>query len=234
MNFQYASYTDPGKRNNNEDSFGIKKVQDSLIAVVADGLGGHANGEIASRLAVDSILNYIDKKTINEDELLYAILNASDRIRKADISGHTTVAALWLEDNYAVAAHVGDSRIYQFRNGQIIFQSIDHSVVQMAVLIGELEPDAVRHHKDRNKIFRALGETGEPVTVDSTELTIQAGDRFLICSDGFWEPVWEADMVRMAEKTKSAEQWLTAMRQVVEQAQDPKQDNNTAICIVAK
>lgn len=233
MNFQYSSYTDIGMRTNNEDSLGTHKNGNSLIAVVADGLGGHANGEIASKLAVDALLEYIEKKEIDEDELLYAILNASDVICKADINGHTTIAALWLKESYAVAAHVGDSRIYQFRDGKIIFQSVDHSVVQMAVLIGELEPDAVRHHKDRNKVFRVLGEYGEKPKVDSTELNIQPGDRFLLCSDGFWEPVLEADMIRTITETDTVEHWLNAMRQIIEYIQDPKQDNNSAICIMA-
>ena len=234
MDFQYASYTDIGRRSNNEDSLGIQYVDNSLIAVVADGLGGHANGEIASKLAVDALFDYIGKKEIDEDELLYAILNASDVICKADISGHTTIAALWLEDNHAVAAHVGDSRVYQFRDSKIIFQSVDHSVVQMAVLIGELEPDALRHHKDRNKVFRVLGEDGEKTKIDSTELNIKPGDRFLLCSDGFWEPVLEEDMIRTIAETDSCEHWLNAMKCIIEHVHNPKQDNNTAICIMAK
>ena len=126
MRFQYASYTNLGKRNSNEDSLQERLLSGSLLAVVADGLGGHTNGEIASKMAVDMIFNYIDKNEIDEDELLYAILNASDTIYEEDISGHTTVAALWLENNSAVAAYVGDSRSYQFQDNKIISQSIDH------------------------------------------------------------------------------------------------------------
>lgn len=234
MEYQYASYSDIGNRENNEDSLGVKLQGDSLIAIVADGLGGHANGEVASRMAVDTILNNLDMEDVDEDELICWILSASDAIRDSNCSGNTTVAALWVKDSYAVAAHVGDSRIYQFRDGKIIFQSVDHSVVQMAVMVGELPPDAVRHHKDRNKIFRALGAEGEAPKVDSTELTVRPGDCFLLCSDGFWEPVTEMDMLRTMQETDTPEQWLNAMRRIVFSAKDPKQDNNTAITLIAR
>lgn len=234
MKLEYADYTDCGKRGNNEDRHRIQITPDSMLAVVADGLGGHANGEVASKLVVDTIFDALQEQKIDEETLIYAIIKASDLIRDASIAGHSTVAALWIRDHYGVAAHVGDSRIYQFRDGRIIFQSTDHSMVQMAVLVGELEPDAMRHHKDRNKLFRVLGEENESPKVDSAELSIQPGDRFLLCSDGFWEPVREEDMLHMIQKTATAEQWLEAMKKIVISAQDPRQDNNTAVCIIAK
>lgn len=234
MRFEYADYTDPGKRGNNEDCHGVQVSSDSALAVVADGLGGHANGEIASKIAVDTIFEALHGQQIDEDTLISAVIQASDRIRDAAISGHTTVASLWAKDHYGVAIHVGDSRIYQFRDGKIIFQSMDHSAVQMAVLVGELEPDAVRHHRDRNKLFRVLGEENAEPKVDSTELEVQPGDRFLLCSDGFWEPVTEEDMLKTIGKTDTAEQWLEAMKKIVTSVQDPRQDNFTAICILTK
>lgn len=234
MEYAFASYTDVGKRDNNEDALKAERLSGGLLAVVADGLGGHSYGEIASQLAVESIFRDLEEKQIDEETLIYAVLKANDTICTAENRGHTTAAALWMEDSCAVAAHVGDSRIYQFRDGNIIFQSVDHSVVQMAVLVGELAPDAVRHHKDRNKVFRVLGDDHEEPKVDSTELTVCPGDRFLLCSDGFWEPVTEADMLRTLRETETAQQWLDAMRQIVADARDPRQDNNTAICILVK
>lgn len=234
MDYQYSVYTDIGKRGNNEDSLGVSASGSALLAIVADGLGGHAGGEIASQLAVDEITDFVDGKDFDEDELLYAILNASDVICAKAAFAHTTLAALWLKEGSAVAAHVGDSRIYQFRGGEIIFQSVDHSLVQMAVRLGELPPDALRHHKDRNKVFRVLGEVGEKPKIDSTELSVLPGDRFLLCSDGFWEPVTEDDMLRTLAETSTAGEWLDSMRRIVLAAADPKQDNNTAVCIIAK
>ena len=78
-----------------------------------------------------------------------------------------------------------------------------------------------------------LGEDSEEPKVDSTELTVRPGDRFLICSDGFWEPVTEEDMLRTLQISPTPQSWLAAMREILTAARDPKQDNNTAICIFA-
>ena len=83
------------------------------------------------------------------------------------------------------------SRIYQFWDKKIVLQSEDHSLVQMSVLVGELEMDAVRHHKDKNKLVSVLGEENRIGIVDSTELIVKPGDHFLLYSDGFWETVDE-------------------------------------------
>lgn len=234
MDFELAHYSDVGRRPNNEDFFGISLSGDGLFAIVADGVGGSENGEVASRLAVKSLIREVQSSKVDEEVLADAIMRANEAICSADISGMTTVAAVWADHDSCVAAHVGDSRIYHFRDGRILFQSEDHSKVQLAVLLGELPPEALRNHKTRNQIFRALGEKSDISLADTTELVLCAGDRLLICSDGFWEPVLEKDMLRTMVGTDSAWQWLDAMRRIVVAAADPKQDNNTAICILVK
>ena len=231
MDYQFAGYTNIGMRTNNEDSYAVKQYGASLIAMVADGLGGHENGEVASSLAVNTVIGLLAGQTVDEDALLEALLRANSQICQAGINGHTTAAAVWMDQETALAAHIGDSRIYQFRNRQILYQSEDHSLVQVAVLVGELDPSAIRRHPDRNRIFRVLGDPNEAPRIDSRELDIQPGDRLLICSDGFWEPVTEEDMLRTLAETGSAEEWLAAMKMLIEITQDPEQDNYTAVCI---
>lgn len=234
MIIEYASYTDTGSRSNNEDCLHVSQKSDSLLALVSDGLGGHKNGEIASAIAVNSIATELHDSSVDEDRLAYAIRHASAAIVQANISGHATIAALWLKGSYAVAAHVGDTRVYQFRNNRIVYQSEDHSLVQMAVLVGKLKPDAMRHHMDRNKLFRVLGDREDNPVADSSELSVQPGDRFLICSDGFWEPVTEAEMIQYAAESANCASWLNAMRTHITSAADPRQDNHTAICIMIR
>ena len=232
MYFDFAGYTDPGKREKNEDCFRTEVLNEKLLAVVADGLGGHANGEVASRIAVDSIFkNLLGNPDVDEDELIYALLDANSQILKAKNHGHSTAAALWLQNGYAVAVHVGDSRIYQFRDNGIRFQSVDHSHVQMAVLVGELDIQDVRHHKDRNRLFRVLGDPEAVPRVDSKELRVQPGDRFLLCSDGFWEAVTEENMIMALQTSCSAAEWMETMKAIVLKADYPHQDNHTAVCI---
>lgn len=232
MHYTYASFSNTGARANNEDALRVRHQEGRLLAVVADGLGGHDNGELASRLTVDSIFEELQPEQVDEDTLAYSLLHAHDAIRSTPNCGKTTVAALWLSDGLGVAAHVGDSRIYQFRDGRIVYQSQDHSMVHLALMVGEITAQELRHHKDRNKLFRVLGEENESPKVDSTELDIRPGDRFLLCSDGFWEPVTEEDMLRDLEAAQTPQQWLDRMLDRITAAAAPKQDNYSAICVL--
>ena len=234
MEISISYYTARGKRQNNEDAVSLLEGSNSLLAVVADGLGGHEAGEVASSHAVATLNRLLQAQTPEEDELIDAIRQANQEIyemQNAQSHMRTTVAALWLGDYRTIAANVGDSRIYQFRNGRIIYQSTDHSVAQMAVLVGEVEKSELRRSKDRNKLIRVVGEANPP-KVDCVELTVQAGDRFLLCSDGFWEPVTEERMLETMASSATAQQWLRLMRQEVERANNPTQDNHTAIALV--
>lgn len=224
-------YTNKGKRDINEDSLDICQNNESCLAIVADGLGGHENGEVASHIAVDSVINFLANKEFDEDELLYALIFANDQIIKANISGHSTAAALWINDDTAFAGHVGDTRIYQFRDDKIVFQSVDHSIVQLSVLVGDLSIDDLRNHKDRNKLYRVLGDPATDLKPSSDEVGVRSGDHFLLCSDGFWEVITESIMLETLSRSSSPQSWLDEMVRIIETVDAPKQDNYTAICI---
>lgn len=234
MNISISYYTAKGKRPNNEDAVSILESNGGLLAIVADGLGGHEDGEVASKQAVATLNKLLQSRIPDEDALIEAIQQASRDIfnmRNPQHPMHTTIASLWLSDYWAIAANVGDSRIYQFRNKKIIYQSLDHSVAQMAVLVGELDKSEIRSSKDRNRLIRVLGDTNVP-KVDSENLSVQQGDRFLLCSDGFWEVVTEPTMLNSIANTNTAQEWLAVMRNVVEKADNRAQDNHTAIAII--
>jgi len=231
MELNCAAYSSIGKRKNNEDSYGVHHEGQAFLALVADGLGGHEHGELASKKAVDTIIGLLKNEELSEETLEDAILEADALVKQTQngkSNGMTTVAVLWMDDRNAVAAHVGDTRIYQFRNGAILFQSVDHSVSQVAVMAGEITPQDIRSHKDRNKLIRVLGSAEEART-DIRWLAVQPGDRFLLCSDGFWEPVTEEYMLASAARHHDAESWLADMRSVAEPAAS---DNNTAVAII--
>lgn len=234
MQYRFALYSNKGARENNEDALCIRSLKEGLLAVVADGLGGYENGEMASALAVNSIFQELESEPMDEEALAYALLHAHQVILTIRNSGKTTAAALWLSGSLGAAAHVGDTRIYQFRDGRIVFQSKDHSMVHLALMVGQITAQELRHHKDRNKLFRVLGNENETPKVDSTELDIRPGDRFLLCTDGFWEPVTEAEMLRELESAQTPQQWLDGMVRRISDAAAPKQDNYSAICIFAE
>lgn len=227
MNVSVSYYSECGIRNNNEDSVSIVKLPDGILAIVADGLGGYDNGEIASSKAVRILSQYARSKQMDADGLAQAICEANDLIFSENTKMKTTIAVLLLRDTECVALHVGDSRIYQIRNGEIIFQSLDHSVAQLAVLVGELSADELRSHPDQHRLVRALGGPRTPkIAIDTLET--QSGDYFLLCSDGFWEPVTENMMIESLAEHNGVEDWLAVMKKT---AQAYSKDNHSAIAI---
>lgn len=229
--FDHAAYSSVGKRKNNEDSYSVKEVDSGVLAIVGDGLGGYIGGEIASQKLIASASVRLPEIDFSEEGLDDAIADLNRDVfdlGEGNEGPKTTLALLWIKNDQAYAANVGDSRIYQFRNGEIVFQSTDHSIPQIAVQIGEIKQEDIRTHKDRNKITRCLG-MDKFVSPNIRKLNIEAGDRFILCSDGFWEPVLESSMISSAEDAREAKVWLERMKEI---ATANENDNHTAVAIV--
>ena len=234
MRIDVSYYSAIGKRKNNEDSVFAGYGDHAFLAIVCDGVGGSQGGELASACAVETISSSLLSKALDVDELEDAVIEANTAVLAlSDVQGDgpkTTLALLWFGDNKAIAANIGDSRIYQFRDDEIIYQSRDHSVPQLAVMAGEIKTDQIRSHKEKNVITRCLGSDG-PVKLDRKRLDVFPGDRFLICSDGFWEPVLETDMLAASSCSNTAEEWLSKMKAV---ALSNERDNHTAVAVIAR
>jgi len=226
-------YSSQGKRTNNEDSISLLENKDNVLAIVADGLGGYEGGEIASQIAVETINDEISHGKLSVGKVENAIKLANEKVHNQQTNGYkmkTTISVLCIDGDNAVVANVGDSRLYQFRNKMIAFQSVDHSVSQMAVLVGEITTNDIRTHHDRNKLVRALGSRDE-VKVDIKRIKCKKGDSFLLCSDGFWEHVLESEMLEDLTVATSVNEWLAIMRKKVETRIRPNGDNHSAIAI---
>ena len=231
---QIASYSDTGGRTRNEDTVRYaRQDNDRLCLVVADGLGGHGGGEQASGTAADAICGgwcgEVDR------EALAGLILAAHRqvlaIQTPRCAMKTTAAALTLEPGRAVWAHAGDSRLYHFLDGALVFQTRDHSAAQIGVMLGQITPDQIRFHPDRNRVLRALGQE-EELTVESCECPLSPGGHaFLLCSDGFWEYVQEDEMAADLCAAASPEEWLEKMRQRLSQRVPENNDNNTAAAV---
>lgn len=229
----FAFYSDAGGRKNNEDTFLSKQMSGGYLFVVADGLGGHDDGEMASCLAVNSIKEFL----ANNDaaDVKDAVCFANDRVLEMQVKHYskmkTTIALAYITKNKTVIAHVGDSRIYMFKNGKIVHQTMDHSASQLAVLVGEISPEDIRNHEDRNVLLRALG-VSDKVKVEFVEFLNCEYEALLLCSDGFWEYVLESEMESELCNSKDADEWLYKMR-VIQLSRAPKTcDNNTAIAVM--
>lgn len=226
-----ASYSDIGGRERNEDHYkqtlgGTK----GICMVLADGLGGHGNGELASEMACKTICNNW-KGQVDRNELIGLVQEAQKQVLSLHnryYSMKTTVVVLTTDRVKAAWAHVGDSRLYHFHNKKLVFQTKDHSASQIAVMLGDITPDQIRFHEDRSTVYRALGQEGE-IKVEAQECELLPGHHaFLLCSDGFWEYVLEAEMEEDLKNAVSAEDWLNKMRARLKQRVPADNDNNTA------
>ena len=208
--FSWAVSSDPGlRRTSNEDSYCSRP--DLGLYIVADGMGGHVAGEVASRVAVEAIQAFIqetagaDKNrtwpfpfepalSLSANRLKAAFRLANRRIASAiadsqDLRGMATTASAVLAGADGVCvAHVGDSRVYVLRNSALEQLTHDHSWVEEQVRAGTLTPTAARQHPWRNVVTRALSG-GEDPEVDVTEIKPRNGERYLLCSDGLFSVV---------------------------------------------
>ena len=204
MKITYKAVSDVGrKRKGNEDSLFVNPEQN--LFVVADGMGGHAAGEVASRIAVDSINEFIcltggdeeitwpfgldESISYDGNRLKTAIRFANKRVieatrEKTEYEGMaTTVAAVLVDDTVANLGHVGDSRVYLFRGDGVRQLTSDHSWVNEQLLSGVISADQARSHPLRNVVTRALGGKAD-LQVEMQVHKIEAGDVLLLCSDG--------------------------------------------------
>jgi protein phosphatase len=195
-------------RSENQDAWGeLSHPSGARLVVVADGMGGHRGGSIASQLAVEAVgAVFSDGAADSEATLQRAFAEANRRIlrRAADEPGlsgmgTTGVALLFAPDGAVFVAHVGDSRAYRVRGGAIRALTADHSLVAQLMREGMLRPDEVADHPGRHAILRALG-TDEQVEVDVARVDAQPGDRFVLCSDGLSGVVSDEEIARMVSE----------------------------------
>ncbi|MFM8333808.1 MAG: PP2C family protein-serine/threonine phosphatase [Candidatus Methylumidiphilus sp.] len=237
--FATALLTQTGCRASNEDRAGFAMVGEVGCWLVADGLGGHRHGNIAAETALSAMLDAFRAKPEASPQTLRALLAAGQsalhmlQARRPELARmRTTAVALLADARHACWAHAGDSRLYLFRDGRICARTRDHSVAQTLVNLGELDEAALRQDPDRSRLLRDLGGAG-PVraTVTETPTILSAGDVFLLCSDGFWEPLPEQAMEAALTPAIALPDWLDTLAAQLTARADPKQDNYTALAV---
>lgn len=213
-----------GGRKENQDSAGFRETELGSLIVVCDGMGGMQGGSVASQLAVQIILDTVaaaDKKTNPSTILIQAIKKANIAIiergkNNPNLRGMgTTVTILLLTPYSALTAYVGDSRIYQLRNGEKIFRTFDHSMVFEMVKKKIISEEQARLSAQSNVILKALG-VNDNVEVEIAERSYKKGDRFVLCSDGFWGAMPEEDFIRHLVESNPIDKILESTANVVE------------------
>ena len=231
---QVGAYSEIGGRSKNEDCISGWHKGNKMCFLVADGLGGHGDGDLASRTAVDAIKTEWDGDVSAAawQPLVTRAHESVQRLQTPSKQMKTTLVGLMMDEKQAVWAHVGDSRLYHFLDGSLVFQTQDHSAPQIAVLLGQITPEQIRTSKDRATIIKALGQPGEAPTAQVQTQPLEAGRHaFLLCSDGFWEYVLESEMEATLRSSHTAKQWLAKMRQKLQERAPTGNDNNSAIVI---
>ena len=221
VSLSWAGASDIGMRATNQDTIGTIAQDGMSCFVVSDGAGGHAGGEVASKLVVDAIVGkFANESAFGARALLSYVGHAIASVargkqespQQADMSA--TVAALLVDagNGLAVWAHLGDTRIYLFRGGRLLSVSKDHSLTQQLIDAGYARADQLREHPQRNILFAAIGAEGEtPVASSGEALALQPGDAFLLCTDGLWEWVREAEMEQALATAGGSQAWLAAL-----------------------
>ncbi|MDO5346295.1 MAG: protein phosphatase 2C domain-containing protein [Lachnospiraceae bacterium] len=236
--FDYAMKSKPGDRPYNEDRMQMCDLGGEQLFALADGLGGMKNGELASSIAIRSVIG-----RFRWDRAPGFLEHAMETAQNAVFYGQekypgasgmsTTLALLHLRGKTVRWAHIGDTRIYMFRKNKLLYQTEDHSVPQMLVKQGEITAAQIRHHPDRNRLIRTLGQqwSGQGYAV-SRPVEIEAGDAFLLCSDGFWEEIEEQEMARRLRRSGNVARWLEQMTEIAEEnGRTVNMDNYSAICV---
>ncbi len=250
MRVSSASATDKGlRRSTNEDSVSVR--EDLRLFVVADGMGGHAAGEVASRAAVEGIVAFVEATTTISPDQTWPIpydpelsMNAN-RLRAGFRMGNwrlaeqiaaspalrgmaTTAVAVLIDGGTGTLAHVGDSRAYRLRDGQLERLTRDHSWVEEQIRVGDLSEQAARQHPWRNIVTRALSGS-EDLKVDVQEVALEPGDRLLLCTDGVFTVLDDDQISEVLRRETDLDQLCHALIQGANDGGGP--DNVTAVVL---
>lgn len=241
MQFSIFQESRRGARKSNQDRVAYCYSRNALLMLVADGMGGHLHGELAAEIAARFITREFRREARprlrDPAAFLQQALSGAHRaiVQRAEDDGlaevpRTTCVACVVQDGAAHWAHAGDSRLYHLRDGGILAQTRDHSLVQQLVDSGRMRAEAAPAHPERNRIYNCLG-SARPPRVDLSESTqMQTGDVLLLCSDGLWGPL-SAKLIGGAVQKAGIMQAVPELLDQAERRSGRECDNLTAIAM---
>jgi len=241
MRFSVYQESRIGGRKTNQDRMGYSFTRDALLLILADGMGGHIQGERAATIALQTIAalfqqnanSYIKRPERFLEESFFAAHREIHRYRALNDlpeTPRTTIVACLIQHNSAFWAHCGDSRLYWMRNGQILTRTRDHSRIETLIAQGKIDPSERNTHPERNKLFNCLGAPNMPIVEISRRASLQSGDVLLLCSDGLWSVLPDHELARRLHEN-------TIVRAVPEMINDATEiagkasDNVTALAM---
>ena len=241
MRFALAQATRIGGRANNEDRVGFWSTPGAALMAVADGLGGHLHGELAAEMAVElfgAVFRREAQPRLADPALFLARAMAAAHAaiqreaQRLDLpeTPRTVLVACVVQDGHAWWMHVGDCRLYLIREGRIMSRTRDHTVVQQLIDQGRIREEAVASHPERNRLLQCLGGYLAPMPEEAQRMRLARGDVLLLCSDGFWGPLTQRQMLH-ALLARSLEDAIPELAELAEMRGGPMSDNVSALAL---
>lgn len=239
MKYKVGHHSLRGARSSNQDRVAYAERDNAIFMVLADGLGGHAGGSIASEIMTKwsiQAFQSIKQPIITQPSafLAFAILEAHDQMvaytkaKFPDMQPRTTCVLCLVQNGYAYWAHVGDSRLYHFRNDKVLERTHDHSTVEKMFQKGLIKEEDMRTHPQKNHVTRCVGGSQKPEVELGKETRLEPGDRLLLCSDGVWEAFESSEMTEFM-RLDPLEEGIEEMLHAAEDKMQHVCDNITAI-----
>lgn len=240
MNFQLASYSLAGSRATNQDRIVCAERDNAVLLVLADGLGGHEGGALAAEILTQTAqyaFEAVRQPVITKPSAFLALtimqahkaIFASGQAQDPPITPRTTCVLCLVQNGYAYWAHVGDSRLYHYRQGQLLTRTHDHTVTEQLRLDGVLSEDEMKRHPEKARLLKAVGGPHSPDVSLGEETVLQRGDMLLLCTDGLWEAM-SAEVLLGYLKYPSLDEGVEEMLLAAELRMKERADNLSAIC----
>lgn len=243
MNYEIAQHTRPGTRSQNQDRAAYVERDEAVLMVAADGLGGYVGGEMAAEIVAETLVNSFGKVRSGfiQDPAAFLVLSMSlahSRInRKSKQMGinvshpRTTCVACLVQNGYAYWAHVGDSRLYHFRDGRFLTRTIDHSTTDPMYQEGYL--DEKESMQEASHLVRCIGGPKRPLVTLGAETRLERGDALLLCTDGLWRAFTEREMEQALDRSRVEESIENMMHRSARKFRKDC-DNMTAVAMAWK
>ena len=226
--------TSGGGRSVNEDALKLTIGPNHALLALADGLAGHGGGALAAQQCVATVAATFSQAPDLSDTALQALFKAADRAvaalrcerRQVASSMRTTLAVLGVRDGHARWAHVGDTRVYWFRNGALVQRTRDHSVSELVMALPTDAPAAPPDEADRHILLRTLGSGRDcSAELSASTVALQPGDAFLLCTDGVWSALTDAEITDCLSRAATCPGWCVSLeRRLLDRWSDEREE----------